>query len=106
VRVDHRHAIWLLVLLGLLGPVAAYADVITEERAQCLRHQAGDACESGECVPAKCSAGGRPGVPRSEYDCVVCAPRDRTRLAMGIGIAAGVLALAGGLWFAKRRKEA
>jgi hypothetical protein len=97
-----------LVLLAMLGSAGAVrADVISEERAQCLRHEVGDACETGECVASKCRTGPRPGVPPSEYDCLVCAPSDRGKqLPIAIGIGAGVLALAGGIWFAKRRKAA
>jgi hypothetical protein len=78
----------------------------------CLRKEAGDSCDGGECTVQKCGRS-RPGpdgkIVETSWDCLKCTPAvgggaDTVRIAIGTAVA--LLVIGGGVWLAKRKLAA
>ena len=88
----------------------ARADVPDEAVVACDRRAAGDDCAGGTCVQSRCSryrpnlGGG--GGHAVEWDCLKCvAGPARSRAGLIVGTIVGAIALAGGVWLARRRGQ-
>ena len=110
----------------LVGSAVARADIPSPDVQACRDLKEGDACKDGVCTKTTCErwrpGDGGKGVVQ-KWECIKCMPkkqpdppkkadseteavaltpeRDRTPLFVGLGV--GIVALGGGVWFARRR---
>ena len=93
-----------MIALAFLAGVAR-GDAADPREYDCRQLGEGDPCPTGVCTKATCTSG-HPGA-FVERECLMCKPGEprtgakHTPLYIGLGI--GALALAGGIWFARRR---
>jgi len=74
-------ASWILFGLIVSSPTTAFADVISDEEAECRSKKAGDACtvrgEAGTCATSSCARNDySEGVPpkTKQVECLICEP--------------------------------
>lgn len=112
----------VVVFVMLVGSAVARADVPDPAEQACRDAKEGDACDGGVCTKTTCQRW-RPGENGKgtvvKWECMKCMPKkppakktdaegvaldaapDRTPLFVGLGV--GMVALGGGVWFARRR---
>ncbi len=97
-----RIAIALALATGI-----AHADAADPAEFECRQLSEGDACSTGVCTKETCTSG-HPGA-FTQHDCLVCRPgtptaqRTTSHAPLLFGLGVGVVALAGGIVFARRR---